>query len=147
VATVDEDLKAFLQANAPLAAKIGSRIHENHVPMKVNPLTGEITMTSQIPYVWFQQTGEVREDCVGDTVGTLPIAYEFAVEVVAQGIRDARTIGALIVNCLHLLTKTTFGSRTIQVVFCENQSDQYVPQNGAVGRGFHVTSYSVQVFL
>jgi hypothetical protein len=146
VATVDEDLKAFLQANAPLAAKIGSRIHENYVPMKVGP-AGEITMLSQIPYIWFQQSGEVREDALSDTVGTLPIGYEFALVVVAQSIRDARTIGALVVNCLHLLTKATFGSRTIQVVFVEDQNDGYIPQNGAVGRGFHVTAYQVQVYL
>jgi len=147
VATVDEDLKTFLQSNAPLAGKIGSRIHENHVPIKVNPLTGEVTYTSQIPWLWFAQTGEIRSDCLGDTVGTLPIGYEFALECVAQGIRDARTIGALVVNCMHLLTKATFGSRTIQAVYVEDQNDQYVSRNGTVDRGLHVASYRVEVYL
>lgn len=141
MATVDEDLKTFLQKNAPLAAKIGSRVHENHVPMRAD---GSFVA---IPFVWFAQTGEGRNDCLDDTVGTLPTSYEFALEVVAQSIRDARTIGALVVNCLHLLQKATFGSRTIQVVFCEDQSDQYVSQTGAVDRGFHISAYQVQVFL
>ncbi len=145
MATVDEDLKTFLQKNAPLAAKIGSRVHENHVPMKIAP-NGEMTFVA-VPFVWFAQSGEVRQDALDDGVGTLPIGYEFALEVVAQSIRDARTIGAMVVNCLHLLTKATFGSRTIQVVFCEDQNDQYVSQTGAVDRGFHVTAYNVQVYL
>lgn len=141
MATVDEDLKTFLQKNAPLAAKVGSRVHENHVPMRAD---GAFVA---VPFLWFAQTGEIRADALGDAVGTLPIGYEFALEVVAQSIRDARTIGALVVNCLHLLRAATFGSRTIQVVFCEDQNDQYVSQTGAVDRGFHVSSYQVQVYL
>ena len=141
MAEVDENLKTFLQADSSIARKVGTRIHENHVP--INPVTGEFT--SQVPFIYFAQEGEIRDDCLDDTVGTLPTGWRFALEVVAQSIRDARTIAALVVARLHLATGT-FGSGTIQVAYCEDQADGYQERSGATDRGFHVSSFAVEVF-
>lgn len=145
MAEIDEDLKTFLQKDTSLMQKIGTRVHENYVP--INPLTGEYT--SQVPFLYFVQTDDITDDCLDDSPGTAAVGTQFALEVVAQSIRDARTIGKLVRTRLHLANKdTAFGSLSagVQECFCENQRDGYVEKTGATGRGFHVQSFNVEVY-
>lgn len=145
MAEIDEDLRSFLIADASIARKIGTRIHENQVP--VNPLTGEFT--SQAPFIYFVQTDDITDDCLDDSPGAVAVGTQFALEVVAQSIRDARAIGKLVRARLHLANSTTaFGSLSggVQECFCENQRDDYQERSGATGRGFHVESFNVEVY-
>lgn len=140
MAEVDENLKTFLQTDAAIARKVGIRVHENHVPMRPD---GEFN--TAVPFIYFVQTGEIRDDCLDDTVGADPTGYQFALEVVAQSLRDSRTIAGLVIDRLHLATGT-FGSQTIQVATCEGQSDDYQERSGATDRGFHTSAFQVEVY-
>lgn len=146
MASVDEDLKTFLQASASLAAAVGSRIHENRVPMAIDPATGVPDIsTAETPFIWFAGGPDIRDDCINETAGDDPLGYTFQLQVVAETLRDMRTIAGYCA-ALHN-SRGTFGSRTVQRVTIEDQQDDFQDHLGAVEAGFHTSGFNVGVYV
>ncbi len=132
MATIDQDLKAYLGADAAIARVVGTRIHENYVPE-----------TPIAPFIWFVRTGDETFDCLDDAAGDPPDKYIFALECVGRNIKEASALATL-VKAKHKALKPAFGSRTAQLVWIENQADGYEKVNAA--ERLHTSDLQVEVF-
>jgi hypothetical protein len=133
MATVDQDLKAYLQADASILRVTGGRIHENYVPE-----------TPIKPYIWFVRTGDEGFDALDDPIGDPPDKFIFALECVGRNIKESSALATLVKNRCHKAVKPTFGSRTVGLVWCENQADGYEKVN--VAEQSHTSDLQVEVF-
>lgn len=133
MATVDEDLKAYIQTDSSVKAKVGTRIHENLVPP-----------TPVVPFIWFVRTGEETFDCLGDAQGTAPNIVRFSLECVGRNTKEAIAIAALIKARCHKVLNGTMGSRTA-TLFCENQSEDYEPKAG--GENHFISALQIEVYV
>lgn len=131
--TLDENLKAFLQADSSIAKLVGARISVNHVPEK--PL---------IPFVWIGKASADDEICLDDAAGSGPFRHFFDVEIYGQSIRQARQIEAAIYSRLHKY-RGSFGDSTIQGAFLSKQADSYIPRGTMGDTGLHAATLSAEV--
>jgi hypothetical protein len=144
VATVDENLKTYLQGDATIAKLVGVRIHENKVPMQFangvwKPIHGKQS------YIWFAYAGGESERTLGQTAGAL-FRYRFDLECIASELRPARQLSAAVFARLDSVVKgTTFVTQTVQGIFCEDQADDYVPKGVLGDTGMHICSMLVEV--
>lgn len=141
MATVDEDLKAYLTADSATARQVGTRIYENHVPQ-----TPQGQFNSAVPFLYFVRTGEETFDALDDAQGVAPNIVRFAVECIGRNVKESIAIAALVKARCHKAVKATMGSRTA-TLFCEDQSEDYVARSGAGDNGFHVSALQVEVFV
>lgn len=133
MATIDENLKAFLQADTSIAQRVAYRIHENHVPHK-----------PKLPFIFFVQTDDDDELCLDDAAGSGPFRYFFAVECISDSLRESRELARLVKSRLNKLAPgATFGATTVQGCFCESQKDDY--EQRVADTGFHVCALQCEV--
>jgi len=121
MATVDADLKTYLQSDSAISAKVGTRIHENYVPE-----------TPVVPFIWYVRAddGDEQFDCLDDAIGDPPDKVIFDLECCGRNIKEAAALATLVRTRCHKAVKATFGSRTA-TLFCQNQKDDYVKINAA----------------
>ena len=135
MATIDEDLKAFLEADPAISAVVVDRICENHVPQAIDT-----------PFIWFARTGDDDEYCLDDEPGSGPFRFQFSIECVDEDIGTSANLAALVKHRLNkVANKSSFGSTTVQGCWCENQSDDYISRAGGGDSGFHVSALSAEV--
>lgn len=134
MATVDEDLKTYLQADTSIQRQVGTRVHENHVPM--SPV---------VPFLFFVRTGDETFDALDDSQGVAPNMVRFAVECVGRNIKESSALATLVKARCHKALKATMGSRTA-TSFCEDQADDYTPRAGGGDTGFHISALQVEVY-
>lgn len=133
MADVAENLRAFLMADATVAALIGNRLYQDHVPEG-----------TKRPFAAYQITGSRRERCLDDAVGTSPFSWTFNVDAVGDRRTDANNVRNAINGALDAYDGT-FGDTTVDGVFCEDQSDDYEPFSIPADSGLHVASQIVEV--
>jgi len=138
VATVDENLLAFLKADSAIVRLVGARIHENKVPQD-----------PQGDYLWFALLDEEDEYCLDDADGAAPFRYRYAIECVgfsggAQNQRKSREIA----NAVKARVKNyngAFGDSTVQGIFVEAVSEDYQPRNDLSDFGYHTRALTLEV--
>jgi hypothetical protein len=129
MATVDENLIAFLAADATVAKLSGGRIHQNYVPPGNN---GKSPIT---PYIWFSKADDSGEDAIDDAAGTAPFNNVFDVECWAQTAREAVALKNAVSSRFRLY-RGAFGAGTVQGVFVTGQGGDYqLKGTGATGMG------------
>lgn len=133
MATLEEDFKAYLTSVSAIKLRCGGRVHVDHVPQN----------NSQMPFVWLSQSSSANEDALDDSSGG-PFRTSFDVEVYATTPFEAKTLHDYVRSALHLL-RGTFGARTVQGVFVDTSSADYVPRAVSGDTGFTVRSLSVEV--
>lgn len=140
MADVGENLKAFLEANAAVAALVGNRVFQDHVP--------QATLTMG-PFIAFRlaDSSSDNERCLDDAVGAAPFRFMFNLDAVAKTAGKEKDIRAAVNSALNNYGKQTrtFGDTTIQGVFCEDQSDDYEPFSVSADSGLRVAGLSVEV--
>lgn len=137
LADVAENLLTYLLGEPAIALKTGSRVAQDALPQGREP--GQ-------PFIYFGRTGTGNERCLGETTNT-PFVHNFAVECIGENINDSQTLADLVRARLELLAcGGTFGTQTVSNVFCEDQSDDYVPKAVDPNSGEHVAALSVEVY-
>lgn len=131
-ADLAENLRTLMLSTDAIKTRIGRRMHQDSVPQD-----------EPRPFIYFGRTGVRLERCHDDAAGEAPFSHTFAVECVADTPRDMNTLVDA-VRTLDLYAGT-FGDSTIQGMFIEDQSDDYVPINAAGDKGRHVAALSVEV--
>lgn len=131
--TVDENMVAFLKADATVSRLCGGRIHKN-----------KIKQGSIRPHVWFARESSEQEDTLDDANGAAPFRHFYDVEIVADTNGEADRLAEAVRARCHLFTGT-FGDSTVKRIFAEVQDEQYEPHNVGGDTGLHVPSLRVQV--
>lgn len=135
MATIDENLRAYLLDDPTIAALVEDRICENRVPQ--NP---------DLPFIWFVRSGDEDEYCLDDDPGTGPFRYTFAIECVDDDIGGTVTLSTLVKNRLNKVANgASFGDTTVQGCWCDHQNDDYIPRAGGGDTGFHVAALQAEV--
>lgn len=129
---LEENLKAFLEADSQLRELVGNRVAYNHVPQ-----------TSKIPYVYFQQTGSSDDSGIGDDAG-LPTRFQFTIECWHNTSFGAKTLGRRVHQILNKY-RGALGDQSVQAIFAESQSDDYVPRGIMNDNGFHGSFLAAEV--
>lgn len=112
----DTDLRAFLLAQSAISTPIGgARLHQNHVPESYGGT-----------YLWIGRSGIGRADTLDMTPADNvdPWQQRFDAEAISENQADAMDLASAI-ESLHGY-RGSFGTGTIQGVFCEDQVDGYV---------------------
>ncbi len=134
MATIHEDFKAYLLADADVKRKSGGRISQNELPA-----------TPVIPYIWFEDAGHDPERDLTSS-GFVAGFTHIAVECVGQSPSDATNFAAVVQARCESGGPVTFGTRTCNV-FCDSQGDRYEPRPGGPGaNGFHVAGLTMDVW-
>ena len=134
MADVATRLRTYLLADANIAAKVGTRVHQDHVPEA--PLS---------PYIYFGRTSAVAEMTLGET-GITPFRHNFAVECWADRLSEAQALADLVwTRCNGTATGATFGDSTVKGIFVESQDDDYEPEGVPSDRGLHVAALALEV--
>lgn len=132
MATMEENLASLILSDTTLKSAIGSRLAYNHVPQ-----------TSQIPYGFFQQTGTVDDDGIGDAAG-LPTRFQYSLEFWDTDALRAKSTGRRAQQLLHKY-RGAFGDSSVQAIFAASQDDNYVPRGINDDNGFHGSFLNLEV--
>jgi hypothetical protein len=119
---------------------IADRIHYQHVP----EFTPEECEQGILPYVWFRQSGSLRERCL-DSYDPKPHVITLDVEVWSV---DPQT-SEIIENDFAVLMESFTGdlsSIKVADVLIENQDDDYVPQGIAADYGLHAQAFQIEFY-
>jgi len=136
VASLGINLRSFLLGLTELAAIVGLRVHQDHVPQfKVEP-DGYFP-----PYIWFSRGGIGREDCLAPELGSDPDFENWDIECIAP----SGTIANDMVEQILAIDgyKGELGDQQIQAVFVEEQTDDYVPRGLRTDVGSNVRALSL----
>lgn len=131
MASVGVDFCKFLKANTNIAAKVGRHVYHRHVPQP-----------APAQFIYLKRTSFRHERCLGDT-GDPAFSHTFAVEVIAENEEEADELADLIRGLDG--ASGTFGGRTIQGMFVEDQDDDYEPKAIGSDLGWHIPAFSVEV--
>jgi hypothetical protein len=131
VSSVGVDFCKFLRANSSIAAKVGQRVYHRHVPEG-----------SAFPFIYLYRQSFRHERCLGES-GDPAFSHTYAVEVVSDDDTEADDVATL-VRALDG-SSGTFGGRTIQGLFVEEQNDDYEPKAIGSDEGYHIPALSVEV--
>jgi hypothetical protein len=132
MAILEENLKAFLLTDSTIKSIVGPRVAYNHIPQ-----------ADEVPYIWFQQSGSVDDDGIGDTAGS-PTRVQYALECWEREPYRAKVLGKRVQDILNK-HRGAFGDTTVQAVFAPSQNDDYVPKAIPADEGFHGCFLNVEV--
>lgn len=132
MATLEENLKTFLQADTTVKEIVGNRISYNHVPQ-----------SSDTPYIFFQQTGTTDDDGIGDSPGA-PTRYQYALECWDRDVLRAKRLGLRVQTILNKYIGA-IGDQTVQAIYAPTQDDNYVARGILDDEGFHGAFLNVEV--
>ena len=124
MATLEENLRTFLLADSTVSSIVGGRVAYNHVPQ-----------ADDVPYVFFQMSGTVDDDGIGDSAGA-PTRFQYDVECWADDPYTAKRLGLQVQTILNKY-RGTLGNQTVQAVFAQSASDGYTPKAIPADEGFH----------
>lgn len=132
MATVTEDLIAFLTADATITNLVGQRVHANHVPEK-----------STYPLVWLARSGKEKDTDLDGQGGLTRHLYD--IEAIGPDLGEAEDVAQAVDDRLagH---RGTFGARTVQGVFLQDQDDEYVPRGTAGDDGLMTVAQQITIW-
>lgn len=131
-------LRSFLLTDPDLVELVDKRVHEDVVP--------ELTGPQRQGFVYFVCEGTERVDLMDDERGALPHSLRYAIECVSPEQSRADELADVVAAWLHLYAGA-FGTTSVQRIFVEDQSDDYVPRANGGDAGLFVRALQVQVFL
>lgn len=134
MATVGEDLIAYLVANSGVNNLVGNRVHANRVPE-----------TSKYPLIWLARGGKQRDKDLEGQGGIT--RHLFDLECISPQLEQSLDVADAVdsTDCLagH---RGTLGSRRVQGVFVEDQDEEYVPRGNADDEGLFVAALQVTIW-
>lgn len=117
MSTIDQDLRSFLLAQSLIADGVGGeRIHKLTAPQE----------ETDEPYVVYMVSGHQHERSIDQGVGEEPFHTFFDVEIYGSDLTDAGKVAQLIRDLDGSVG--AFGQGTMQALFVEDHSDDYVPK-------------------
>jgi hypothetical protein len=131
--SLSEDFRAFLLAQPAIAAAVGPNVHVNSVPEEVTP-----------PYLWIRRSGGSRERSLGDAQGTPAFEERWDLEVISDSPSETADLAASVQGIDG--AKGTFGTGTIQGLFLEDYSDEYIPKGVFSDEGLDVVAFQVVIY-
>ena len=131
-ATLGEDLRTWLRADASILDLAGTRVHQNKAGNKYN---GQ--------YIWYGRATTQNEDALNDPAGTDPFSQIFDVEAISDDIDEALNLADLL-KAKHL-ARGTFGAGTVQGVFVSDHADDYIPRGINSEDGLHVAALQFEI--
>ncbi len=136
MADVAENFRKFLLDDNAIGQMAGSRAAQNAIPQG-----------KKYPFLWLQITDTIKSRCLGETTNT-PLGYTFATECISDNLDEAESLAVLVnARCESAACGSpSFGSGTVSNVFCESQSDDYIPKGADLNEGEHVVALSVEVY-
>lgn len=132
MASIGEDLIAFVIADSAIATLVDQRVHQNHMPEQ-----------SSYPAVWLMRSGKEKDRDLDGQGGI--VRHTFDVEALSPDMDEAEELGDALENRLagH---KGTFGARTVQGVFVDDADDDYIPRGNAGDDGISVVAQQVTIW-
>jgi hypothetical protein len=130
---MSEDFRAFLLAQPDIANSVGSSVHVNSVPEEIVP-----------PYIWLRRSGANSERSLGDAQGTPAFEERWDLEVITDSPGECEDLAASIRNLDG--AKGTFGTGSIQGLFIEDYSDEYVPKGVFSDEGLDVAAFQIVIY-
>jgi hypothetical protein len=127
------NFRRHLLDSPSIVALVGDRVCENRVPQ------GTTT-----PYIWYRRSGTESENTLDGQPGEQPFRTFFDLEVVADSPDLADDIVELVKFQLNL-HQGPFGEQTVQGVFVEDHSDDYVRYNDFGDEGAFIPALEVEV--
>jgi hypothetical protein len=131
--SLSEDFRSFLLAQTPIAQGFGSKIHVNSVPEEIDP-----------PYIWVRRSGASHERTLGQGQGEQAFQERWDLEVITDDPSDIDGLAKLIRDLDG--AKGTFGHGTIQGLFVEDYSDEYIPKGVFSDEGLDVVAFQVVIY-
>ncbi len=137
MAALDEQLIAFLRAQATVNVIAGNRIHEGNVPE-----------SSDDPYVWIQRSMRDRESYQTLQKETHPLSETlYDIECIAVAIADSQNLADAVRGVLdEYRGEFASGQGLIQGVFVDDHTDDYLPRGVGDDSGLNVVALRVAVF-
>lgn len=132
MASVTEDLIAFLLSDADVTHLVGQRVHANHVPEK-----------SSYPHIWLARSGKEKDRDLDGQGGIT--RHLFDLECISPDLGDAQDVADAVDDRLagH---RGTFGTRRVQGVFLDDQDDDYIPRGTGGDDGLMVVAQQVTIW-
>jgi hypothetical protein len=136
MADTAQNLRAFLVANAGVLALVSTRVHQGAVPQAdiVSP-----------PYIWLGRASRRLDRTLGESTGAASDEEWYDVEAISDDLDESQSVAAAIRAAIECY-RGTLGTQTVKGVFCEDQSDQYIPRGTLGEESLHVSALSVQIF-
>lgn len=134
MATTEENLRAFLLADAAIADAVGSRVAFNKFPQ-----------TKGTPRIFFQQSGSVDDTAMDDAAGA-PTRPQFTLEAYDSTPEGAVALKKLVQNKLHK-HRGAFGDTTVKGIFAADVADNYTPNGLGEDAGLHWAALIAEVVL
>lgn len=132
--SISENLRAFILADAAIAAIVGDNVSQNKIPQG----------TDQIPAIWFRRGTTTDELTLAANVGrTVQFREEFDIEAVAENLDVTESLVELLKAFQS--TRGKFGTGKVQGVFVDDSSDLYQPTNTSDDDGRHVGALSFEI--
>ncbi len=132
--TTEENLRAFILADANIKASVATRVSYNKVPQD-----------KDVPYIFFQQQG-ADDSPVLDDSPRAPLQPRYAIECWAATPASAVALKNLVQPRLNLY-RGTFGDTTVKGIFAADADDEYVPLGDGGDSGLHGVAIVAEVVL
>ncbi len=133
MADVAQNLRAFLLADASIAALVGASVHQNLVPEN-----------RPTPFIWYRQAGVAYEPITDAAAGADPDDYLYDLECVSDDLDEAANLAALVRGRLAYY-RGDFGDSTVQAIFVDDHEDDYIPRNEDADAGLHAATLRATV--
>jgi hypothetical protein len=130
---LSEDFRAYLLAETPIAQAFGTNVHVNSVPEEITP-----------PYIWLRRSGANHERTLGQGKGEQAFEERWDLEVISDDPSEIEGLAKLIRDLDS--DKGTFGTGTIQGLFVEDYSDEYIPKGVFSDEGLDVCAFQIVIF-
>lgn len=132
MASIGEELINALLGSTNVTRRVNRRVHQNHMPQGSN-----------YPAIWLSRRSELPSTTFdGDDD---PVQTRFDIECLGETQTDAIELSSVVASTLHG-TRGTFGNGTVQGVFVENKSDDYIPQNDSSDDGIIAVGLDVSIW-
>jgi hypothetical protein len=130
---VPTNLRAVLLADSAVAAIVSTRVHQSVVPESV-----------EAPYVWFTRDRSDGPRCLDNGVAR-NTEQQFSIECIAEDLSTSQTLADAVSAALDG-KRGTFGDDTVQGVFVDDQTDDYIPRGVSSDDGAFVAALQVRIF-
>ena len=130
--TLAENLRSKFLATSAISTLVGGRMFQDH------PLQGPPR-----PFIYFARSSTEHERSLGEAQGSVPFRHIFDVECVADRDSQAESL-ADAVRTLDGFAGA-LGDSTVNRMFLEDQSDDYVPVNSGGDSGRFVKALRMEV--
>lgn len=134
MATTEENLRAFLLADADIKAAVKA-VSYNHVPQDKDS-----------PYIFFQQSGATDDTAMDDAAGT-PTRPRYTFEIWADNPADAIALKNTVQGKLHRYRGSFGTDGTAKGIFAEDVSDNYIGNGNSGDDGMHGAFFDAEVVL